>query len=73
MRDIFEFAEGNELWLRKCAVQKAVKVFGWLTSIYLDSLREIRSCRKVDKGASEIRVGDIVAIEEDVVPRHRWS
>ena len=34
--------------------------------------REIRSCRKVGKGASKIRVGDVVVIE-DVVPRHRWK
>ena len=38
---------------------------------YLDGLREIRSCSKVGKGASEIRVDDAVVIEEDV-PRHRW-
>ena len=30
-----------------------------------------KSCRKVGKGASELRVGDVVVIEEDVVPRHR--
>ena len=35
-------------------------------------MREIRTCRKVSKGASEIRVGDIVVIEEDILPRHRW-
>ena len=39
---------------------------------YLDGLRKIRSCRKVGKGASEIRVSDVVVIEEDVVPWHRW-
>ena len=39
---------------------------------YLDGLTEIRSCRKVGKGASEIRVVDFVVIEEDVMPRHRW-
>ena len=38
---------------------------------YLDGLREIRSFRKVGKGASEIRVDDVVVIEIDVV-RHRW-
>ena len=38
----------------------------------MDGLREIISCRKVGKGASKIRVGDVVVIEEDVVPRHRW-
>ena len=38
---------------------------------YLDGLREIRSCRKVGKGASEIRLGDVVVIEEEVVPRRR--
>ena len=32
---------------------------------------EIRSCRKVGKEASVIRVGDVVIIEKDVVPRHR--
>ena len=71
MRDI-EVAEGNELWLRKYAVQKAVESF-WLMwhREYLNGLREIRSCRKAGKGASEIRVGDVVVIEEDVVPRHR--
>ena len=69
----FEVAEGNDLWLRKCAVQKVVESF-WLMwhRKYLDGLREIRSGRKVGKGASEIRVGDVVLIEEDVVPRHRW-
>ena len=35
--------------------------------------REIRSCRKVRKGASKIRVGDVVVIEEDVSARHRWK
>ena len=39
---------------------------------HLDGLREIRSCRKVGKEASEIREGDVVMIEEDVVPRHTW-
>ena len=69
----FEVTEGNELWLRKCAVQKVVESF-WLMwhREYLDGLREIRSCRKVGKAAYEIRVGDAVVIEEDVVPRHRW-
>ena len=38
----------------------------------MDGLREITSCRKVGKGASKIRVGDVAVIEEDVVPRHRW-
>ena len=38
---------------------------------YLYGLREIKSCRKVGKGASEIRVDDVVVIEEDV-PRHMW-
>ena len=32
----------------------------------------LRETRKVGKGASEIRVGDVVVIEEDVVPRHSW-
>ena len=62
--------------MRKCAVQKVVESF-WLMwhRKYLDSLREIRSCRKVGKvgkGASEIRMGDVAVIEEDVVPRRRW-
>ena len=38
---------------------------------YLYGLREIKSCRKVGKGTSEIRVHDVVVIEEDV-PRHMW-
>ena len=69
----FEVTEGNELLLRKCAVQKILESF-WLMwhREYLDGLREIRSCRKVGKTAYEIRVGDLVVIEEDVVPRHRW-
>ena len=37
---------------------------------YLDGLRKIKSCRKVGKDASKIRVGGVVVIEEDVVPRH---
>ena len=36
----------------------------------MDGLRKIKSCRKVSKDASEIRVGGVVVIEEDVVPRH---
>ena len=69
----FEVVEGNEVWLRKCAVQKVVESF-WLMwhREYLDGLREIINCGKAGKGASEIRVGDVVVIEEDVVPRHRW-
>ena len=65
----FEVVERNEFWLRKCAVQKVVESF-WLTwhREYLDGLKEIRSCRKVGKEASEIRVGDVVVIE-DVVTR----
>ena len=53
-------------------VQKVAESF-WLIRHreYLDGLREIRSCRKAGKGASEVRVGDVVVIEEDVVPRHR--
>ena len=38
---------------------------------YLYGLREIKSCGKVGKGTSEIRVHDVVVIEEDV-PRHMW-
>ena len=34
----------------------------------MDGLKEIRSCRKVGKEASEIRVGDVVVIE-DLVTR----
>ena len=69
----FEFAEGNDLWLKKCVVQKVVERF-WLMwhGKYLDGLRKIIIYRKVGKGASEIRVSDVVVIEEDVVPRHRW-
>ena len=37
-------------------------IFGWF--------EEIKSCRKVGKDASKIRVGGVVVIEEDVVPRH---
>ena len=63
----FEVVGGNKLWLRKCAVQKIFESF-WLMwhQEYLDGLREIRSCRKVGKGASEIRVDDVVVIEIDV-------
>ena len=38
----------------------------------MDGLREIRSCIKIGKGASKIKVDDVVVIEEDVVPRYRW-
>ena len=50
-------------------VQKVVESF-WLMwhREYLDGLREITSCRKVGKGASEIRVGDVVVTEEDILP-----
>ena len=69
----FQVSERNVLWLRKCAVQKVVESF-WLMwhQEYLDGMREIRSCRKVGKRASEIRLGNVAVIEEDVVTRHRW-
>ena len=69
----FQVSERNVLWLRKCAVQKVVESF-WLMwhQKYLDGMREIRSCRKVGKRASEIKLGDVAVIEEDVVTRHRW-
>ena len=38
----------------------------------MDGLTEIISCRKVSKGASKIKVGEVVVIEENVAPRHRW-
>ena len=60
----FELAEENELWLRSFWLM-------WYRE-YLDGLREIRSCRKAGQGASKIRVGDVVVIKEDGVPRHRW-
>ena len=55
-------------------MQKVVESF-WLVwhREYLDGLREIRRCRKVGKEASQIRVGDVVVIKEDAVPRHRWN
>ena len=70
--EYFEVAEGNEVWLRKCVVQKVAESF-WLIwhREYLDGLREIRKCRKVGKGSSEVRVSDVVMIEEDVVPRQK--
>ena len=54
-------------------MQKVVESF-WLMwhQKYLDGMREIRSCRKVCKRASEIKLGDVAVIEEDVVTRHRW-
>ena len=45
----------------KFLVDVASRIFGWF--------KEITSCRKVGKGASEIRVGDVVVTEEDIVPR----
>ena len=57
-----EVDEGNDLWLRKCAM-KIVESF-WLMwhREYLDGFREI-SGRKVGLGASEIRVGDVAVIK----------
>ena len=53
-------------------MQKVVESF-WLMwhQKYLDGMREIRSCRKVGKRASEIKLGKVAVIEEDVVTRHR--
>ena len=38
---------------------------------YLSSLRE-QSCKSLGRGAAVIKVGDVVVIGEDVVPRQRW-
>ena len=70
----FEISERNELWLRKFVVEKVVESFCLLWHReYLDGLREITSCKKVGKRASEIRVGDVVVTEEDIVPRQGWE
>ena len=67
-----ELNENVDLWERKCTVQKVLEEF-WLVwhREYLDGLRE-QSCKSLGRGATEIKVGDVVVIGEDVVPRHRW-
>ena len=70
----FEVAEGNDLWLKNFAVQKVVGMFSLMWhQEYLDGLRKTRNCRKAGKGASNIRVGDVVVIKKDTMPRHRRS
>ena len=38
---------------------------------YLNGLQE-HSCKSLGRGAAVIKVGDVIVIGEDVVPRHRW-
>ena len=68
----FGVIEGSDLWERKCALQNAVEHF-WPVRYreYLDGLRE-QSCYSLGRGAAVLKVGDVVVIGEDLVPRYRW-
>ena len=68
----FGVIEGSDLWERKCALQNAVEHF-WPVRCreYLDGLRE-QSCYSLGRGAAVLKVGDVVVIGENLVPRYRW-
>ena len=63
---------GSDLWERNFALQNVVEHFWsvWYRE-YLNGLRE-QSCKSLGTVAAVIKVGDVVVIREDVVPRHRW-
>ena len=67
----FGVIQSSNLWERKFALQNVVEYF-WLVWLRenLDGLRE-QCCKSLGRAVAVIRVGDIVVIEEDVVPRHR--
>ena len=69
----FGVNQGSDMWDRKCALQNVVEYF-WsvLHREYLDGLRK-QCCKKFGRGAAVIKVGDVVVIGEDVVPKHRWK
>ena len=60
------------MWERKIALQNVVEHFWsvWYRE-YLSGLGE-QSCKSLGRGAAVIKVGNVVVIGEDVVPRHRW-
>ena len=60
----FGVMEGSDLW-EKIVLQNVVKHF------WSDWYRE-QSCKSLGRGAAVIKVGDVVVIREDTVPRHRW-
>ena len=66
----FGVIQGSDLWERKCALENVVEYF-WsvLHREYLDGLRE-QCCKKFGRGAAVIKVGDVVVIGEDMVPKH---
>ena len=68
----FGVMAGSDLWEKKIALQNVVEHFWsvWHRE-YLSSLRE-QSCKSLGRGAAVIKVGDVVVIGEDVVPRQRW-
>ena len=68
----FRIMEGSDLWERKIALQNVVEHFWsvWYRE-YLNGLQE-HSCKSLGRGAAVIKVGDVMVIGEDVVPRHRW-
>ena len=68
----FEVIEGSDLRERKVTLQNVVEHFwsAWYRE-YLSGLRE-KSCKSLGRGVAVIKIGDVVVIGEDVVPRHRW-
>ena len=68
----FGVIEGSDLRERKVTLQNVVEHFwsAWYRE-YLSGLRE-KSCKSLGRGVAVIKIGDVVVIGEDVVPRHRW-
>ena len=60
------------MWERKIALQNVAEHFWsvWYRE-YLSGLGE-QSCKSLGRGTGVIKVGNVVVIGEDVVPRHRW-
>ena len=67
----FGVIEGSDLWEGKVALQNVVEhIWSVWYREYLSGLRE-QSCKSLGRRAAVIKVGDVVVIGEDLVPRQR--
>ena len=68
----FGVMEECDLWEKKFALENVVKHFWsvWYRE-YLNGLPE-QNCTSLGRGAAVIKIGDVLMIGEDVVPRYKW-